>query len=100
MEVLSFTVAAKEAIQQVMDSQSVPDDYFLRVGIRGGGCGSMGYILGFDSKKEEDKEYEVEGLKVLIDQRHSMYVLGMEVDFVENEEVRGFVFNNPVARKD
>ena len=100
MKVLSFTTGAKQAIQQVMDSEAVPANYHLRVGIRGGGCGSMGYILGFDSKKEEDQEYEVDGFKVLIDQRHSMYVMGMEVDYVESEEVKGFVFNNPVARKD
>ncbi len=98
-EPLTITDAAANAIREVMATQSVPADYALRVGMRGGGCGGMGYILGFDQKKEADLEYEVAGMRVVIDRAHSMYVLGMEIDWHEDAEQRGFVFNNPRERE-
>ena len=93
--VLTITEKAGQAIREVMETQKVPDNYFLRVGMRGGGCGGMGYILGFDEKRENDLRYEVDGLTVVIDRAHSMYVLGMEIDWHEDEHQKGFVFNNP-----
>ncbi|MEM0996521.1 MAG: iron-sulfur cluster assembly accessory protein [Bacteroidota bacterium] len=98
---LTITTAAQAAIQQVIDGQQVPDGYQLRVGVRSQGmaCAGMSFMLGFDQKKEQDMEIEVAGLQVLVDRRHSMYVLGMEIDWHEDERQRGFVFNNPSARK-
>ena len=95
---LIITPAAVQAIREVMESQSVPEGYCLRVGMRGGGCGGMSYLLGFDSRKETDLEYEVDGLPVIIERAHSMYVLGMEIDWHEDADQRGFVFNNPKER--
>lgn len=97
---LLITEKAAQAIREVMDGQGVPAEYRLRVGMRGGGCGGMSYLLGFDEKKENDIEYVVDGIPVLIDRAHSMYVLGMEIDWHEDEAQRGFVFNNPNERKD
>lgn len=76
----------------------VPPDYHVRVGIKGAGCGGMSYLLGFDSAKPEDQMLEVEGMTVLMDKRHGMYLLGMEVDHVEEEFQTGFVFTNPSAK--
>ena len=100
--VLTITSTAAAAILQVMQSESVPEGFALRVGIRGAGIGCAGhtYVLGFDSKKENDLEYEVDGIPVLIDKGHSMYVLGMEIDWHEDEQQKGFVFNNPQKRKE
>ena len=95
-----ITEKARQAIVEVIESQKVPENYYLRVGMRGGGCGGMSYLLGFDEKRENDLRYEVEGLTVLIDRSHSMYVLGMEIDWHEDEHQRGFVFNNPSVAKD
>lgn len=95
--VLTITESALEAIRGVMDQQKVPEHYFLRVGMRGGGCGGMGYILGFDEKRDDDLFYEVAGMTVVIDKAHSMYVIGMEIDWHEDENQQGFVFNNPQA---
>ncbi len=97
---LSITEKADKAIREVMLSQKVPENYYLRVGMRGGGCGGMGYILGFDEARDNDIRYEVNGLTVVIDRAHSMYVLGMEIDWHEDEHQKGFVFNNPQAAKD
>lgn len=97
--VLTITPKAAIAIRKVIDQEKVPAGYALRVGIRGGGCGTMGYILGFDKQTLEDQAYEIDGFQVIIDKRHSMYILGMEIDWHEDEHQRGFVFNNPSARK-
>lgn len=92
---LTITDRAFAAIREVIASQKVSEEYGLRVGMRGGGCGGMSYLLGFDQKKESDLEYELRGLPIFIDRSHSMYVLGMEIDWHEDEHQRGFVFNNP-----
>jgi iron-sulfur cluster assembly protein len=100
--VLTITPAAASAIQAVMQGESVPAGYCLRVGVRGGGpaCASVSYLLGFDAQKESDLSYEVDGIPVVIDRAQSMYVLGMEIDWFEDETQRGFVFNNPSQRKE
>lgn len=99
---ITITDEAANAIKAVMQGENVPKDYRLRVGVRGGGpaCASVSYLLGFDSKKETDLEYEVDGIPVVIDRAQSMYVLGMEIDWHEDESQRGFVFNNPSLRKE
>jgi iron-sulfur cluster assembly protein len=99
---ITITEKAAQAIKQVMASEHVPKDYHLRVGVRGGGpaCASVSYILGFDSKKESDLVYDVDGIAVVVDRAQSMYVLGMEIDWYEDETQRGFVFNNPSQRKE
>ena len=99
---LSITPSALQAIRDVIEGQRVPEGYCLRVGVRGGGpaCASVSYLLGFDQAREADLRYEVEGLQVLIDRAQSMYVLGMEIDWFEDEQQRGFVFNNPSQRKE
>lgn len=98
---LVITDEALAAIREVIDSQKVPEGYQLRVGVRSQGmaCAGMSFMLGFDEKKKEDMVMEIEGMKVLVDRRHSMYVLGMEIDWHEDENQRGFVFNNPNKRK-
>lgn len=100
MTPLTITPAAAEQIKAVMNQESVPDDFRLRVGVSGGGpgCAGVNYILGFDRKTDEDAEYEVDGIPVVIDKRQSMYVLGMEIDWHEDESQKGFVFNNPSKR--
>lgn len=94
---LNITASALAAIRAVLEGESVPAHFCLRVGVRDGGpaCANVSYLLGFDQKREHDLEYEVDGLRVLIDRKHSMYVLGMEIDWYEDETQRGFVFNNP-----
>jgi len=69
----------------------------LRIGVKGGGCSGLSYILGFDSKKENDQEYEVDGVSYLMDRSHEMYLYGMEVDWEEGLNNRGFTFRNPNA---
>ena len=69
----------------------------LRVGVKGGGCSGFSYILGFDEEKENDQVFEIKGIKVLMQKSHAIYLLGMEIDWEEGLNNRGFSFNNPNA---
>jgi iron-sulfur cluster assembly protein len=89
--------SAVTQLKRIMGEQNVPADYGLRVGVKGGGCSGFSYILGFDVQKEKDQQFEVKGLKVLMEKSHSMYLLGMEIDWLEGLNNRGFTFSNPNA---
>lgn len=84
--------AARE-VKKIMGTKNIPAEYGLRIGIRGGGgCGGAKLIIGFDKKKESDLSYVMEGIPVYVDKKHTMYVIGKEVDFYEGDDARGFVF--------
>jgi iron-sulfur cluster assembly protein len=88
------TISEKAAaeIRKIMQTKNIPEDYSLRVGIRGGGCGGVSLLIGFDKKKTTDLAYSVEGIPVLVDKKHTMYIIGKEVDFYEGADARGFMF--------
>jgi iron-sulfur cluster assembly protein len=86
---IKFTEIAREEILKTLDSPTIPEDYALRVGLKGGAC-SATYLLGLDKPSEYDELYEVENIKVLIDKRHLMYLIGILVDFQETEQGWGF----------
>ncbi|MEL7342403.1 MAG: iron-sulfur cluster assembly accessory protein [Bacteroidota bacterium] len=88
--------SAATELQRLM-KETGAENKFLRVGVKGGGCSGLTYILDFDEQTEMDEEYEVKGVKVLVDPRHALYLHGMEVDFENGLNDRGFIFNNPNA---
>jgi iron-sulfur cluster assembly protein len=69
----------------------------LRVGVKGGGCSGLSYLLEMDEKTERDEIFEVGGIPCIIDPAHSMYLFGMEIDWKNGLDARGFIFNNPNA---
>jgi len=94
---VSFTEGAVKELKKLKDQQEVSDDFGLRVGVEGGGCSGMNYILGFDQKKEGDQEYIIDGIKVYMHKAHGLYLVGMQIDFQDGLNARGFTFNNPNA---
>lgn len=84
-----ISAEAQEQIHHTFKTQKIPADYGLRVGVRGGGCGTS-WLLGFDTPGPSDEVYNVEGVRVIIDKKHLLYVLGIEVGFEMSEEGRGF----------
>ena len=92
-----LTETAVNQLKRIMSEQNVPDGYGLRVGVKGGGCSGFSYVLGFDEQKEKDEVHEIGGMKVFMEKSHAIYLLGMEIDWVEGLNNRGFTFNNPNA---
>ena len=70
-------------------------DYSLRVGVRGAGCVGVSYLLGFDKYRPGDRIIDVQGMKIFINPKHGMHVLGMEIGYIENQNEKGFVFITP-----
>lgn len=94
---VTLTAGAVRQLQRIRNEQNVPADYGLRIGVKGGGCSGFSYILGFDVPKDNDQIFEIAGIKVLMQKAHGIYLLGMEIDWVEGLNNRGFTFNNPNA---
>jgi iron-sulfur cluster assembly protein len=94
---ISITDGAITQLNLIRKQQNIPEDHGLRVGVKGGGCSGFSYALGFDLKSENDEEFEIAGLKVFMEKAHAIYLLGMEIDWVDGLNNRGFSFNNPNA---
>ena len=95
LEPVNITRKALEEVKNIMSNKGIPADYALRIGIKGGGCGAMGYVIGFDKSETSDLSYMKQEVPVIVDKKHVMYLMGLEVDFHEDAESRGFVFNKP-----
>lgn len=89
-----LTPEARDQIQDTFRSNKIPDTYGLRVGIRGGGCGSS-WLLGFDQPGQSDEVFEIDSIRIIIDKKHLLYVLGAEVGYENNEGERGFTIQKP-----
>ena len=94
---IKITESALVQLRRIMGEKEVPSDYGLRVGVKGGGCSGFSYILGFDEKNEKDDVFEIGGLRVFMEKAHGIYLLGMEIDWAEGLNNRGFTFTNPNA---
>ncbi|TMI61979.1 MAG: iron-sulfur cluster assembly accessory protein [Bacteroidetes bacterium] len=94
---VSFTEGAILEINKLMNAEGFDNTMLLRVGVKGGGCSGMTYILGFDHKQENDNEFEVNGVRCIMDKAHEIYLFGMQVDWQDGLNNRGFTFKNPNA---
>ena len=88
--------AKKQAIRLMEDDGK--EGYFIRVGVEGGGCSGLMYQLTFDNEQGEgDKEFEDNGIKVVVDKKSYLYLIGTTLDYSGGLNGKGFVFNNPNA---
>lgn len=94
---VTLTAGAIKQLLRIRESEKLPMEYGLRVGVKGGGCSGFTYVLGFDEKKENDDEFEIEGIRVFMNRAHALYLLGIEIDWLDGLNNRGFQFNNPNA---
>jgi iron-sulfur cluster assembly protein len=90
---IQITDKARLEISTTLSANKIPDTYGLRVGIRGGGCSGT-FLLGFDTASEFDQTYRIDGVKVIIDRRHLMYVLGVLVDYEEGMNGSGYTVSS------
>lgn len=94
---VALTARAAAEIKKIMSTKEIPEGYGLRMGVRGGGCSGMSYILGFDRQREQDVSFDIEGIVVYMDKRHGLYLMGTVVDYHDGLNARGFTFENPNA---
>jgi iron-sulfur cluster assembly protein len=92
---MSLTDAAAERVRQIIARSEQPV-LGLRVGVKNGGCAGMEYTMEWASEKKPfDEVIEEKGVKVLIDPKAILFLLGTEMDFQTSALKSGFTFNNP-----
>ncbi len=94
---INFTDKAIAEVKRLMNEPDFDGTKMLRVGVKGGGCSGMTYVLDFDTLKDNDVVYEKDGVNFIIDNSQSIYLFGMEVEWEGGLNSRGFTFNNPNA---
>jgi iron-sulfur cluster assembly accessory protein len=94
---VTFTAGALHEIRRLMQEPGFDKSQYLRVGVKGGGCSGLSYVLGFDARKEADAVYEFDGIAFLMEKAHEIYLYGMNIDWQGGLNSRGFTFNNPNA---
>lgn len=96
---VNLTAGAVKELTRIMNESDFDNRKFLRIGVKGGGCSGMTYVLGFDDKQEGDVEFSINGIPCIMTIAHEIYLLGMEIDFQDGLNTRGFTFSNPNASK-
>ena len=94
---IDITLRAADKIKEILLEEQ-KDGHGLRVGVKGGGCSGFSYLLGFDKQNEKDDDFEIKGMKVFMEKAHAIYLLGIEIDWMEGLNNRGFTFTNPNAK--
>ncbi|HLA52573.1 MAG TPA: iron-sulfur cluster assembly accessory protein [Flavitalea sp.] len=96
---VNFTANAVQELNRLMAEEGFDNSKFLRIGVKGGGCSGLSYVLGFDEKDANDEAYEADGLNFVMNKSHGIYLMGMEIDWHGGLNSRGFTFTNPNASK-
>ena len=96
---VSLTKSAVDEIRRLINEDGFDTNNKLRVGVKGGGCSGMTYIMAFDTQTEKDETFEIQGIDCIMEKTHGIYLMGMEVDWQGGLNSRGFTFNNPNASK-
>ena len=96
-----LTDRAATEVRRIVANKQIPAQFGLRVGVKGGGCSGMSYVLGFDKHREHDLTFEIDSddgpITVFMDKRQGLYLMGTTVDYHDGLDARGFVFENPNA---
>src|SRR5260221_6747045 len=94
-QVMSVTPAAAERVKALIEGGATRTAG-IRIGVRSKGCSGMSYTLEFADKQEPmDEVVDTEGIKLLIDPKASLFLIGTEMDYEEEKLKSGFVFRNP-----
>ena len=94
---VTLTESAVQEIKRLMSEPTFDSDKLLRIGVKGGGCSGMTYVMDFEIKTDKDESFDIEGIHCIIDRSQNLYLAGMEVDWQGGLNSRGFTFKNPNA---
>lgn len=92
-----LTERAVNQIKKIKKEENLDENLYLRVAVEGGGCSGLSYKLGFDIKTDDDHTVESQGMEVIIDEKHIIYLKGIKIDYPDGLDARGFTFDNPNA---
>ena len=99
-EEITITERAAQQVMKIRTENKIPEGHTLRVGVKGGGCSGLSYVLGFEAEaKPNDKIFEMHGIRVCVDPKSLFYISGTVLDFQDGLNGKGFVFNNPQATR-
>jgi iron-sulfur cluster assembly protein len=95
---VNLSPGALKRVKELLESQKL-ENAFLRMGVKGGGCSGLSYNLEFDSEiGKHDKQFDVDGVKVVVDVKSYLYLNGTTLDYVAQGLTGGFTFVNPNAK--
>ncbi|HFC00900.1 MAG TPA: iron-sulfur cluster assembly accessory protein [Phaeodactylibacter sp.] len=93
--------SAKEKVTELMKSENLSDDYFVRVSVVSGGCSGLSYKMDFDNEPQpNDQVFEDNGVKVVTDLKSFLYLCNTTLEFSGGLNGKGFYFNNPNASRE
>ena len=93
-------IAKEKAVQLMKEDGYDPDTDYIRVGVKSGGCSGLEYSLKFDKERlENDQVFEDNGIKIIVDKKSFLYLVGTTLEFLGGLNGKGFVFNNPNAKR-
>ncbi|MDC3257821.1 MAG: iron-sulfur cluster assembly accessory protein [Flavobacteriales bacterium] len=96
---INISNTAKDRLLYLLDKES-SNNQFVRVGVESGGCSGLSYKLDFDNaKKDDDELIEDNGIKLLVNKKSYLYLVGTTLEFSDGLNGKGFVFNNPNANR-
>ena len=91
---------AKQHALELMKAENKPEGSFIRVGVEGGGCSGLSYMLEFDNNmKEGYQAFEDKGIKIVVDRKSFLYLVGTELEYSGGLNGKGFIFKNPNANR-
>jgi len=97
---VTVTEIAKNKIVELKEKEGKTDNHGIRVAVEGGGCSGLMYDLQFDAEqKPTDHIFEDKGIKIFVDKKSLLYLIGTELDFSDGLNGKGFQFKNPNATR-
>jgi iron-sulfur cluster assembly protein len=95
---IEVTTEAAERIKAVLVEEDKAETHGLRMKVVGGGCSGLQYQLSFDDVvREIDTEIESDGVRIIVDEKSALYLVGTRLDFVDTLQESGFKIDNPNA---
>jgi iron-sulfur cluster assembly protein len=94
---VTLSPSAVNEIKRLMNEEHFDSEKYLRIGVKGGGCSGMSYVLGFENKTDKDEVFEINGVNCIINPAHLIYLSNMEINWEGGLNSRGFTFSNPNA---
>lgn len=99
-EPVRLTERAAKQVKKIKASEESHENLYLRVAVEGGGCSGLSYKLGLDHRTDADVVFENFGVEVIVHSDHLLYLEGIEIDYPDGLDARGFTFDNPNSVED